>query len=147
MPRPQVILLVEDDEFDIVSVQRSLNQLPFDCQLLTAHNGIEALMLLRKKIEMPTEPFPSLVLLDLNMPRMNGIEFLRQLRSEADPGLACLPVYIMTTSSEEYDRETTEKLGVSGYLIKPLNFNDNTKRSASMDHFMQFHLLKILENA
>jgi CheY-like chemotaxis protein len=146
MTSPKVILLIEDDEFDIISVQRSLKQLTSDCQLLTAHNGSEALTLLHKKLEEPSGSLPHIVLLDLNMPRMNGMEFLKKLRCEADPRLSGLPVYVMTTSSEESDRSTTEKLGVSGYLLKPLNFNDNTKRTVSMDHFMQFHLLKILDH-
>ena len=85
---------------------------------------------------------PDVILLDLNMPKMNGLEFLRTLR--ADENLRDLRVFIMTTSADGPDRTLTEQLGISGYIIKPLNYTDNTKRSDSMDAFVQFHLRKIL---
>ena len=75
---------------------------------------------------------------------MNGIEFLKALR--ADNSLKNIKVFVMTTSSEGSDRSMTEELGISGYIIKPLNYTDNTKRSDSMDAFVQFHLRKILAN-
>ncbi|MBE8728191.1 response regulator [Flavobacterium hungaricum] len=135
------ILLVEDDELDTISVQRSLKKLEIQYLLHTAYNGIEALKLLREG-ENPLRP--DVIFLDINMPRMNGIEFLKILRN--DPDLKDFKVFIMTTSSESSDRATAEELGISGYIIKPLNYNDNTKRSDSMDAFVQFHLRKILLN-
>ncbi|HEY0895255.1 MAG TPA: response regulator, partial [Sphingobacteriaceae bacterium] len=87
------------------------------------------------------DPLPDVILLDLNMPKMNGIEFLTHLRS--DERLKDIKVFVMTTSGEEVDRRTAEKLGISGYLIKPLNFNNNSKRTDSMDGFVQFHMRKI----
>lgn len=138
MKKP-AILLVEDDELDIISVQRSLKKLEIEYELYSAYNGIEALKLLRDPELMLN---PQVILLDVNMPRMNGIEFLKVLRE--DEKLKNLNVFIMTTSSEGNDRFEAEKLGISGYIIKPLNYNDNTKRSDSMDAFVQFHLRKIL---
>jgi CheY-like chemotaxis protein len=138
MKKP-TILLVEDDELDVISVERSLKKLESEYVLYTAYNGIEALKILRDS-EMKVTP--DVILLDINMPRMNGIEFLKVLRE--DKKLKDLKVFIMTTSSEEMDRSEAEKLGISGYIIKPLNYNDNTKRSDSMDAFVQFHLRKIL---
>ncbi len=138
MKKP-TILLVEDDELDVISVERSLKKLDSEYVLYTAYNGIEALKILRDS-EMKLTP--DVILLDINMPRMNGIEFLKVLRE--DKKLKDLKVFIMTTSSEEMDRSEAEKLGISGYIIKPLNYNDNTKRSDSMDAFVQFHLRKIL---
>ncbi|TDP03194.1 response regulator [Flavobacterium sp. 245] len=135
------ILLIEDDELDTISVDRSLKKLEIKYDLHTAYNGLEALQMLRKN-ENPL--VPDVILLDINMPKMNGIEFLRILR--ADENLKDLKVFIMTTSSESSDRETAENLGISGYIIKPLNYTDNTKRSDSMDAFVQFHLRKILLN-
>ena len=138
MKKP-TILLVEDDELDVISVERSLKKLESEYVLYTAYNGIEALKILRD----PEIQFtPDVILLDINMPRMNGIEFLKVLRE--DKKLKDLKVFIMTTSSEEMDRSEAEKLGIAGYIIKPLNYNDNTKRSDSMDAFVQFHLRKIL---
>ena len=138
MKKPS-ILLVEDDELDIISVQRSLKKLEIEYELYSAYNGIEALKILR---DPEIKLNPNVILLDLNMPRMNGIEFLKVLRE--DENLKDLKVFIMTTSSEGNDRFDAEKLGISGYIIKPLNYNDNTKRSDSMDAFVQFHLRKIL---
>ncbi|TDO82965.1 CheY-like chemotaxis protein [Flavobacterium chryseum] len=138
MKKP-AILLVEDDELDIISVERSLKKLEIEYELYTAYNGIEALKMLR---DTEIQLNPMVILLDINMPRMNGIEFLKVLRE--DPQLKNLRVFIMTTSSEGNDRFEAEKLGISGYIIKPLNYNDNTKRSDSMDAFVQFHLRKIL---
>jgi CheY-like chemotaxis protein len=135
------ILLIEDDELDIISVQRSLKKLESEYELHTAYNGIEALEMLRNaKVGLT----PDVILLDLNMPKMNGIEFLRLLRE--DKQLKDIRVFVMTTSSESADRDAAEKLGISGFIIKPLNYNDNTKRSDSMDAFVQFHLRKILAN-
>lgn len=135
------ILLVEDDELDVISVQRSLRKLDHPYHLETAYNGIEALEFLKKSKSEQT-PLPDIILLDLNMPKMNGIEFLKVLRSNAD--LKDIKVFVMTTSGDESDRRSTEQLGVSGYVIKPLNFNNNDKRTDSLDGFFQFHLRKIL---
>jgi CheY-like chemotaxis protein len=135
------ILLIEDDELDTISVERSLKKLEIKYTLHTAYNGLEALKLLR---DTDNPLVPDVILLDINMPRMNGIEFLKILR--ADEHLKNLKVFIMTTSSENNDRVTAEDLGISGYIIKPLNYNDNTKRPDSMDAFVQFHLRKILLN-
>lgn len=133
------ILLIEDDELDIISLQRVLNKMNLDIKLYTAFNGIEALNLLQGPDKVP---MPDLILLDLNMPRMNGIEFLEALRK--DKTFDHVKVFVMTTSNDEQDRSKTEKLGISGYVIKPLNFTDNTKKSSSMDYFMHFQLNKIL---
>lgn len=138
--KKNIILLIEDDQLDVISVQRSLNRLELEYELYTAFNGIEGLTILREKLD-SHEPLPEVVLLDLNMPKMNGIEFLKELRN--DERLKHLKVFVMTTSGEEADRKAAEQLGVSGYLIKPLNFNDNNKRTDSMDAFVQFHLRKI----
>lgn len=137
--KKHTILLVEDDDLDIISVQRSLKNIESEYELLTAYNGIEALNLLQHQAILP-----DVILLDLNMPKMNGIEFLRTLR--ASDSLKHIPVFIMTTSSESADRDQAEELGISGFIIKPLNYTDNTKRPDSMDAFVQFHLRKILTN-
>lgn len=140
MKKP-TILLIEDDELDVISVERSLKKLESDYVLHSAYNGIEALKILR---DTNKRLIPDVILLDLNMPRMNGIEFLKVIRE--DELLKDLKVFIMTTSSEGNDRSEAEQLGISGYIIKPLNYTDNSKRSDSMDAFVQFHLRKILNN-
>jgi CheY-like chemotaxis protein len=137
--KKHTILLIEDDELDIISVRRSLKNLGDDYELITAYNGREALTMLK---ESKPALKPDVILLDLNMPKMNGIEFLKILREDKD--LKHFKVFIMTTSADGSDRAATDKLGISGYIIKPLNYNDNTKRIDSMDAFVQFHLRKIL---
>lgn len=136
----KIILLVEDDQLDVISVERSLKKIEQNYELFTAYNGIEALDILKDHPDM----LPDVILLDLNMPKMNGIEFLKVLK--ADDRYKSIEVFIMTTSGEEADRRLAEVLGISGYLIKPLNFNNNDKRTDSLDAFFQFHLRKIFAN-
>ena len=133
------ILLVEDDELDVISVQRTLKKLDVEYRLYTAFNGKEALALLNDSRH---PVLPDVILLDLNLPKMNGLEFLEVLRS--DERFKDVKVFVMTTSSETNDRNFAEKLDISGYIIKPLNYTDNNKRADSMDSFVQFHLRKIL---
>jgi len=134
------ILLVEDDELDVISFERTLKKLKIEYDLSIAHNGKEALNLLTD-VKKPIHP--DVILLDLNMPKMNGIEFLKAIRAEKE--FQNLKVFIMTTSSEFSDRAIAEELGIAGYIIKPLSYTDNTKKSDSMDSFIQFHLRKILK--
>ena len=133
----KIILLIEDDQLDVISVERSLNKIDQNLELLTAYNGIEALEILNENSGI----LPNIILLDLNMPKMNGIEFLKIIK--ADDRYKDIDVFIMTTSGEEADRRTAEQLGICGYLMKPLNFNNNDKRTDSLDAFFQFHLRKI----
>lgn len=137
------IMLVEDDELDVISVRRSLNRLDIPFTLYTAFNGIEALEMLRGgQGQHAMDPLPDIVLLDLNMPRMNGLEFLEVLR--ADERLKDIKVFVMTTSAEPADRNATEQLGVVGHLIKPMSYGRQYNRKDSMEHFVQFHMRSIL---
>ncbi|MBE9466433.1 response regulator [Dyadobacter sp. UP-52] len=118
-PIPMTILLVEDDEVDIMNVKRAFKKNNISNPLVIAHNGIEALELLRS-----TEadaPKPRIVLLDLNMPRMGGIEFLKEIRQ--DPELSSLSVFVMTTSNEDGDKIDAFNLNVAGYILKPLSMD------------------------
>lgn len=115
------VLLVEDDMFDTMTAQKSFARFSVPHQLHTAFNGEEALDMLLGRNGVPAiTPLPEVVLLDLNMPRMNGLEFLEIVR--ATPELAHLPVFITTTSALDPDREAAARLGVSGYILKPLDF-------------------------
>ena len=115
------VLLVEDDVFDTMTAQKSFAHFSVPHTLHTAFNGEEALdMLLGRQGTPAIEPLPEVILLDLNMPRMNGFEFLEVLR--ATDGLAHIPVFITTTSGLDLDRDTATRLGVSGYILKPLDF-------------------------
>jgi CheY-like chemotaxis protein len=113
------VLLVEDDEVDVMNVQRAFKKNNIANPLFVAGNGEEALRMLRGG-EIPTER--RLVLLDLNMPRMNGIEFLRELR--ADDELRYTSVVVLTTSNDERDRVEAYNLNVAGYILKPVTFQN-----------------------
>jgi CheY-like chemotaxis protein len=116
------ILLVEDDEVDVMNVQRALKKNDADATLYLAANGIEALAMLRTNRQITAEDNTRLlILLDLNMPKMGGLEFLKQLR--ADPTLCKLPVVILTTSMQDGDLATAYQYNVAGYLIKPITFS------------------------
>lgn len=115
------VLLVEDDIFDTMMAQKTFAKFNVPHRLHTAFNGEEALdMLLGRGDVPPISPLPELILLDLNMPRMNGLEFLAEMR--ATPELSEIPVYITTTSDMERERAKATELAVSGYIIKPLDF-------------------------
>lgn len=118
------ILLVEDDEVDVMNVQRAFKKNKIVNPLYIAENGLEALAMLRsqdgKNPIVP--PFRRLILLDLNMPKMNGLEFLQQLR--ADSQLKSTPVVVLTTSDEDRDRLEAYNLNVAGYLLKPVTFSN-----------------------
>ena len=125
------VLLVEDDIFDTMMAEKSFAKFSIPHQLHTAFNGEEALDLLLGRNGMEAlRPLPEVILLDLNMPRMNGIEFLTELRT--NPEFADIPVFITTTSGMDEDRSGAAELGVSGYILKPLDFETSTDLSDSL---------------
>jgi CheY-like chemotaxis protein len=122
-PQQLNILLVEDDEVDVMNVQRALKKNNATSTLYRAANGIEALAMLRTNNQVTTKDNSRLlILLDLNMPKMGGLEFLKELR--ADPALCKLPVVILTTSMQDSDLATAYKYNVAGYIIKPITFSN-----------------------
>jgi CheY-like chemotaxis protein len=124
------ILLVEDDDVDVMNVRRAFQRAHVSNPLHVAGNGIEALEMLRGDA-MPSDR--RLVLLDLNMPRMNGIEFLRAIR--ADTELRSLPVVVLTTSNDERDKVDAYNLNVAGYLLKPVTFTDFVDLMAALNKY------------
>ncbi|MBT9391644.1 response regulator [Hymenobacter sp. NST-14] len=136
------ILLVEDDQLDIMNVQRELRKNNVTVPLVVARNGREALDMLRGEAGQAKIAHPSVVMLDLNMPRMNGLELLEILRS--DPEFVNLNVFITTTSDLETDRLKAQDLAVSGYIIKPLSFDSFGEGGTTVDGFSLFlDLLKL----
>lgn len=113
MTPPYQVLLVEDDEVDALFVQRAVKRTSSDIELTRAVNGQAALELLRKAV--PAER-PGLLLVDLNMPVMGGLEFLEHLRG--DPQLSKLTAFVLTTSNHEREIARAYELGVAGYLLK-----------------------------
>src|SRR5262245_37139304 len=128
--RALTILLVDDDEVDVMTVKRAFHKANITNQVHVASNGVEALEMLR------SDALPAsrrLILLDLNMPRMNGIEFLRELRG--DPKLSGLTVVVLTTSNEDRDRVDAYRLNVAGYLLKPVTFHTFADVMATLNKY------------
>lgn len=142
-PAAPSILLVEDDQMDVMNVQRELRKQNITVPLVHARNGREALNLLRGENGETKIARPSLVMLDLNMPRLNGLELLKILRT--DPEFNDLNVFIMTTSDLDVDRSGATELGISGYIIKPLTFDSfGGEGGGTVDGFSLFlDLLKL----
>ena len=124
------ILLVEDDQVDVMNVTRAFERNKIANPLFVAGDGIEALALLRSG-KIPRER--RLILLDLNMPRMNGIEFLRALRADED--LQLTPVVVLTTSDDERDKINAYNLNVAGYLLKPVTFVNFVEAMAALNKY------------
>lgn len=134
--QPQMlnILLVEDDEVDVMNVRRAFKKGHISNPLYVAGNGIEALAMLRQHEHPAAVPLDRrLILLDLNMPKMNGIEFLTELR--ADPHLKPIPVVILTTSNEDRDRVSAYNLNVAGYLLKPVTFSTFVETMTTLNQY------------
>lgn len=124
------ILLVEDDEVDVMNVRRAFKRNNISNPLWVAGNGVEALEMLRSGA-VPVER--RLILLDLNMPKMNGIEFLRELR--ADPDLVATSVVVLTTSNDDRDKVGAFNLNVAGYLLKPVTFLSFVELMAALNKY------------
>lgn len=118
MPRPREvkILLVEDDEVDVMRVQRGFHQLRIANEIIRARDGIEALEILRGAGSQSRIETPYLVLLDINLPRMTGLEFLAALR--ADEELKVTVVFVLTTSKNDEDRLEAYRHNVAGFMLK-----------------------------
>jgi len=124
------ILVVEDDQVDVMTIRRAFEKNKILNPLYVASNGIEALAMLRDD-RVPRDR--RLVLLDLNMPGMNGIEFLRELR--ADPELRPTPVVVLTTSNDERDKVNAYGFNVAGYLVKPVTFPSFAELMAALNKY------------
>jgi CheY-like chemotaxis protein len=127
----KTILLVEDDRVDIMTVQRALKKNEISNPLVIARTGLDALSMLRgeegfEKISPP----PGLILLDLNLPKMSGIEFLRELRG--DPELKDLHIIVLTSSNERKDRAAAFEYDVDDYIVKPHSFDEFTRAMATI---------------
>lgn len=123
------ILLVEDDRVDAMTVKRALTEIDSTSPVYIVGNGEEALEFLRNK----RNERPGIILLDLNMPKMNGIEFLRV--TKADAALKRIPVIVLTTSRQESEKVESFNLGVAGYVIKPLSYEQFLEMVKTIDRY------------
>lgn len=131
------ILLVEDDTLDVMDARRTLDRMDILYKMQVARNGEEGLALLRE-IQSGGGEKPDIILLDLNMPKMNGMEMLTQMRRMEE--WKETKVFVITTSEEREDKDMARQLGVSGYIVKPMKFNN----PSSIDSFnLMIDLLNI----
>lgn len=113
------VLLVEDDEIDRKAVKRAFSQLQMPVHIVEAIDGRQALDILNGESDIAPPPDPFVILLDINLPQLDGIEVLRQLRSEVtDLKLRNAIVFVLTTSEAERDRERAYAQNIAGYLVK-----------------------------
>ncbi|WP_442265902.1 response regulator [Tenacibaculum sp. ZS6-P6] len=117
MQRKLTILLIEDDQIEVMKFNRILSKIESKHRVIEANNGEEAL----KKLE-DKDNLPNIILLDLNMPKINGIEFLKILKN--DDILKYIPTIILTTSTNQKDMLECYKIGIAGYMVKPLKYED-----------------------
>lgn len=129
------ILLVEDDEVDVMNVKRAFKRNRITNPLFVAGNGLEGLEMLRGQHSSGNNVPDTrrIILLDINMPKMNGIEFLQELRKDDD--LAPTPVVVLTTSDEDQDRIEAYKLNVAGYILKPVTFSSFAEVMAALNRY------------
>ncbi|TPN86881.1 response regulator [Aquimarina algicola] len=110
-------LLIEDDEIERLKFARVLQKNNYSHKLIEAENGEDALQILENN-----ELIPDIIFLDLNMPKMNGLEFLKILKS--NPSLKYTPVVILSTSDNHSDLKESYETGIAGYIVKPLKYED-----------------------
>lgn len=117
MSRSLNILLIEDDMIEVMKLNRAKKALQINHKIIEANNGEDALAALERK-----DSLPDIILLDLNMPKINGLEFLHILKN--DERLRYIPTIILTTSNNQRDLLECYKLGIAGYVLKPLKYED-----------------------
>jgi two-component system, response regulator len=120
--KENIVLLVEDSESDVFITKRALDMLVFPYKLVIAENGVEALNFLFGSKNDNERPLPDFVLLDIKLPMVDGLQVLQKIRS--DERTRNLPVYIVTSSSEESDITTAKQFGANSYSIKPTHARD-----------------------
>jgi len=131
------ILLIEDDRIEVMKLKRVLSKEALNHKLIEAKNGEEALTLLRDK-----SILPDLILLDLNMPKIDGIEFLKILKD--DETLKYIPTVVLTTSSNHNDVKQCYEIGIAGYVLKPLKYEDYvTKLSGLLNYWSLNELIHL----
>ena len=132
-PRTVQLLHVEDDDLCLMGLQRAFKVAKIANPIAFAHDGIDALDMLRGTNGRTRLPRPFIVLLDLNMPRMNGIEFLKEVRKDEE--LKKSIVFVMTTSDADEDKVSAYNLGVAGYILKSNPANAFLEATALLDTY------------
>lgn len=131
------VLLIEDDMIEVMKLNRTISSLDLKHKIIETNNGEEALQFLQKK-----EELPDIILLDLNMPKINGIEFLSILKK--DEVLRYIPTVILTTSNNQKDLLECYKIGIAGYVLKPLKYEDYVLKIEKVLEYWSINELKLV---
>jgi two-component system response regulator len=131
--KPVEVLLVEDDPGDVILTQEGLRASKLHINLHVVDNGEKALAFLHHAAPYEDAPRPGLIILDLNLPRVNGMEVLKEIKS--NEALQTIPTVILTTSRAEEDVVRSYKLGANCYVSKPLNLDEFVKVVSSIESF------------
>jgi DNA-binding response OmpR family regulator len=129
MQNSKPILLIEDDDVDVMTVNRALQDSKVTNQLVSIGDGEEAIEYLKDE----SAPKPSIILLDLNMPKMDGAEFLKVVK--ADNTLKKIPVVILTTSNSDRDVIESFELGAAGYMVKSVDYEKFVETIRAIDRY------------
>lgn len=129
MDRNKQVLLVDDDQIDAMTVKRAFKDLKIRNPLDIATDGEDALTYLKQH----SDRTPCIILLDLNMPKMNGIEFLRAIKS--NERFKTIPVVVLTTSQEDQDCLESYRLGIAGYMLKPMDYSHFIHMVKTIDQY------------
>ncbi|AAF09988.1 MULTISPECIES: response regulator [Deinococcus] len=132
---PIQFLLVEDSEPDVLLTQEVFEEEGLAGQLHVVRDGVEALDFLLRKPPYEQVPRPDVILLDINMPRMNGLELLTKLKT--DPHLMTIPVFMLTTSQAEEDVLRSYQAHAASYVVKPIEFTEFQRAVQAMSRFMR----------
>ncbi len=138
-PKDVHVLLLEDDSLDVMAVRRAFKKARIANRLTVAKDGVEGLAMLRGTDGFEPIDKPYIVILDLNMPRMDGIEFLQELR--ADPNHHDAVVFVLTTSKADEDRAASYDMNVAGYIVKSDVGEGFLKVTELLDHYWKVVLL------
>lgn len=131
------VFLIEDDAIEVMKLKRAIKKLQLAHELIEAKNGEEALSLLRDN-----DILPDIIFLDLNMPKINGIEFLKIIKE--DDVLKYIPTVILTTSNNRKDVLTCYQIGIAGYIIKPLKYEHYVNKiAAALEYWSMNELIKV----
>ena len=131
--KPIEILLVEDSPTDVLLTRRALEGSKLINRLHVVEDGVQAIAFLRREPPYADAPRPQLILLDLNMPRMDGREVLAEIKADED--LRMIPVVVLTTSNAEIDVLRSYKLHANCYITKPVDFASFVNAITSLEHF------------
>ncbi len=135
LKRPLNVLLIEDNTIEIMKMNRAISLLELNHNIKEAKTAVDALKILEEN-----QYVPDLILLDLNMPKISGIEFLSIIKR--NESLSHIPVVILTTSNNRSDLLECYKLGISGYILKPLKYEDYITKIESTLNYWSLNELK-----